>query len=171
MAINRNTNVKWKKIIIVVLIGIAAWFFLMGRRSTLLLAGLESFSSLSEVKAKIRMAEKNYNIRSEAIDSTSKFNRYHYLSIIIRDYTDLGCAGDLGLEFFNDRLMGVTFYPVEKKIYLDSLYEYKMIDLKNNQEVKLNHRTRIWKYYDYRNRFYVGSDDEKIRKQYNRIFD
>ena len=124
-----------------------------------LLGDFMSFSTIEEIDT----SKSSGNLRVIEDSGLSKddprpaFNIY----TVSMSYRHLQTDGELVLHYFNDRLTSTRFYPSEEDAYLEEL-KNNGIDLMEENKLDLSEYTRVWKYKDFQNKFYVGWEDIRL---------
>jgi hypothetical protein len=77
---------------------------------------------------------------------------------------DRGLTGRLELKFFNDRLLGAMFYPIDFAAYRKML-ETQYPGLKQADSLGLDFKTHVSLNVDYQGRRYVAWEDARLRAE------
>ena len=115
-----------------------------------LCCGLKSYMPIKKVQNIIKQRNGSYDIIEDTYLSDGR-PKYRFSKIKTTIFKYKGLNGTTFLEFFNNQLMSVTFYPENKKnISTDDYFE-------SNSIMKINH--------DIENRLYFKWSDEKLERQ------
>lgn len=82
-------------------------------------------------------------------------------------FEHLGVAGELVLEFFNDRLMSTSFFPNEWEAYVERLEEHIGQSLEEGQDLEIGSHTRLFLGPTFHDRRYVGWVDAGLASEKN----
>lgn len=101
------------------------------RAGIVLLEGFVSYSTILELEGKLKAKEIHWRRVPEDIpdlNSSSRppFSEHH---IEIEDYRHLGFRGQLSLQFLNDRLRAVIFYPADFDGYSKAVETFEGITI------------------------------------------
>src|SRR5438874_1404513 len=100
----------------------------------------------------------------EALATSSKQPRLDLLGLSVANYSDLGYMGELQLEFSNDRLSSVWFFPEKYDDYLAKLNTTGVV-VERVGAATTARNPEIIAHHDERNRRYVGWEDVRIIQQ------
>lgn len=134
----------------------------MDKMPTMLLDGFKSLTAVEEIKI-LKTTDGLEVIENTGLaesDTRPPFNIY----TVSIPFKHLEIDGKIVFHFFNNRLMSTWFYPNDKIAYLEKL-KLKGIDLTVKTELDTEKYTRVWKYIDYKNNFYVGWEDIRLRDE------
>jgi hypothetical protein len=83
---------------------------------------LKSYDSVATVTAALDAKQVKYSVTPVRPAASTKYPPRDTDTIVAADYKHLGVAGQLTLEFFNDRLFEATFVPGSLDDYVDKLH-------------------------------------------------
>lgn len=83
----------------------------------------------------------------------------------MQSFDHLGFAGEFLVEFFNNRLSGVRFYPLDIVGYRERLRSKLGINLAAGTEVRLSANARAWSATDFEGREYVCWQDDRLAEE------
>jgi len=117
--------------------------------------GLNSLSSMNDIQdiikkrgGEIRIIENNHLIKSDIRPE------FKIIKISTNIFKDKSLSGQTILEFYNNQLLSITFYPSNQT-------KYKNVSKKNINGVKIN--TGI----DFQNKYYKKWEDKDLLKNLN----
>ena len=113
--------------------------------------GLKSYMSIKEVQHLIKQRHGDYDIVEDAF-IMDKRSKYKYSKIKTTIFKYKGSSGTTILEFFNNQLMSVIFYPKNSKTI------YAPDHLGSDPAMIIDH--------DMENKFYFKWSDKKLEKQF-----
>ncbi len=87
----------------------------------LLIDSFRSYDGQQPVAQQLRAAAFAWSVERLHVEGSNDYPPYKLDTFRVRDYRHLGHAGQLKLEFFNDRLWSATFTPNEPEAYLRRL--------------------------------------------------
>lgn len=131
---------------------------------TKLLNSIESYQSIDEFKVFLSRSSFKWE---ESKDQPSPKGRppFNMHTITIKNYSHLGFSGELNVGFFNNRLMGTLFYPVDVEKYIAALTKMEGIKFDGDQEARLPPHTRIRVATDYQGHKYIDWSDIRLDKE------
>jgi hypothetical protein len=128
-----------------------------------LLHGFASYSSPVQVRKSIPTNLEVTTIEDSGLDPGDTRPRFDVLILSIPHFNDRGHSGELRLEFLNQRLLGVWFYPDAYESYVAFL-ENSGLEL--SSEGEWNGRlTRVWTTRDFQSRQYVAWEDTRLASE------
>jgi len=116
-----------------------------------LIFGLKSYMPMKTVQNIIEQRNGTYDIIEDTCIS-DKRPKYKFSKIRTTIFKYKGLNGSTFLEFFNNQLMSVTFYPKNKKNI------FMIDDIEPNSIVTINH--------DIENKFYIRWSDKKLERKF-----
>jgi hypothetical protein len=132
---------------------------------TKLIDEIESYQSIDAFRGFLHRRSIKYEVNKNSQSSSKGRPPFEMCTVTIKDYSHLGFNGELSVGFFNDRLMGTTFYPVEVEEYAEALAKLDGIRFNNSREVNIPPYTRIYFSTDYRGQRYVRWSDIRLDKE------
>ena len=120
--------------------------------------GLTSFSSKSAVLAKFNQSHRTEVTEDSSLppgDSRPPFSIY---TVQVHQVSHKGFPGQVRLSFFNDRLMGVWFYP-------DDVAAYRSATNPVGSSHDLSRHVESWTAEDYRGKWYIAWEDKRLLDQ------
>ena len=131
--------------------------------SPLLLGEFQGYSSEQAVRAALG-AQPIQEVERSGLPQGDGRPRFDIVTLAVAEYHHLGVAGELRLQFFNDRLSDVWFYPDDVDEYMAALGR-REVAVTTDRTGQLKGTVRIWTQRDYRNRTYVGWSDQRLDDQ------
>ena len=132
-----------------------------------LIDGIESYQSSEVVIGMLRLEHDDIStIESSSLPEGDTRPPFTSVSYHIENYSHMGESGDLIVNFFNDRLLAVVFYPNNDESYSKVLAEngYKMRE--DAHEARPN--VMVQKDKDYKEKFCFSWVDKRLEAQANR---
>lgn len=87
-------------------------------------------------------------------------------TVSIKNYPHLGFSGELVVEFFNNRLVGVRFFPRGIDKYIERLDSAENLDLARKREARVSEYTRVWiGEANQERKKYVGWEDVRLSNE------
>jgi len=88
-----------------------------------LVEGFVSYSNVSEVEAILKTRSIPWKRIPDEVINLSSIGRPPFFeqNLVVSRYTHLGCDGELSLDFFNNRLRSVVFYPSDISRYVKAV--------------------------------------------------
>jgi hypothetical protein len=129
-----------------------------------LMGNLKSYSSMEEMELALGLGLKGIDTIENSKLNDGDIRPPYSIFTIEFDYSDLEVNGRLQLSFFNNRLVYCGFIPADWKIYLRNLKDERGIDL-SEQEKFTKRGVKIWKGTDFKNRKYIGWEDNALDKE------
>ena len=131
---------------------------------TKLICGIESYQSIDDFKlflskSKIQWEESK---GQSSIKGRPPFDMY---TIIVKNYSHLDSMGELNIGFFNNRLIGTTFYPNQMEAYLHALEKYEGIKFDHRSQINIPAYTCIVIATDYKGQKYIRWSDTRLDKE------
>jgi len=134
---------------------------------TILMFGLKSYTSIDKIHKKINQKNGTWTIiENNKLAKNDKRPRYEIFTVSTNAFKDNKIAGITVLEFFNNRLMSVTFYPNNWTKYKKYL-EKKNINILNNQWKDTKNGVTIRINEDNQKKHYFETEDTTLIKEYN----
>lgn len=131
-----------------------------------LLPGLRSHMSSEQVRTSaLKDADRWSVLEDTRTASNDKRPPFHILKVAVGHYSDLGEPGVLHLQFFNDRLLSVTFYPRDERKYLAELREKRGVVVEKSQKVTTDRVVSVRYASDYRGQPYVSYSDQMLEEE------
>lgn len=103
-------------------------------------------------------------IEDSKLSPGDKRPRFDIFVVEINNFKHLDQTGNLKLEFFNNRLSSISFYPVDEIAYLRELSDKKNINLIDINKITKDN-LKIWKYRNYKDKFYIGWQDLRLEQE------
>jgi len=125
-----------------------------------------SYASEREVSRLLSGTAIQTVIRS-GLPPSDKRPPFNIVELSVHDFSHLGFQGELRLEFFNDRLPSVWFYPTKFDAYLVELKRRGVAVGTIGKDVS-DRNPSIFAYHDDRNQRYVGWADVRLLQQNQR---
>jgi hypothetical protein len=91
-----------------------------------LMDAFQSYESLDTVKQRLDAAGMQWSLEQRHLRAERKDPPYDLDTITVASTKHWGVGGNLELEFFNDRLYGVTFRPEQARDYLTQMNRQKL---------------------------------------------
>ena len=132
---------------------------------TKLIDGIESYQSMDEFKGFLSRSSFQWKLGEDSRPSAKARPPFNISTITIKNYSHLGFPGELSIGFFNNRLMGTTFYPTDIDKYIEALAKADGIKFDNNQEARLPTHTLVRIATDYKGQKYVRWSDVRLDKE------
>ena len=132
-----------------------------------LLSGFESYMSRAELMK--QLAERSdVSIVPDPNTRSPRDTRppFEMITVELSAFEHLNHKGSLHITLFNDRLLGMWFYPEHPETYLDALRASGVILIEDQEVVTGNVVMRQSK--DYRERLYVAWEDKRLGDESNR---
>ena len=138
----------------------------------ILMGEFVSYSSIEDIRMTHQFGD-NWEVVEDSKHASSEgrppFNDYR---VRVSSYQHFNCEGELKLEFFNNRLQSVWFYPNDIDAYLGKLNEVGVSVSKGvpsilDDWVSWQH-TSVWSSVDFQNRRYVIWEDKRLTQQMHR---
>lgn len=129
-----------------------------------LIDGIESYWSIKDLENHLRKNSLAWQLEQGQQPGPNDWRPPFVVdTVTIKNYSHLGSSGELVVEFFNGRLIGVMFFPREADKYIAQLAKSEGVDLVQNQEITLSQYTRVWRAEaDREKRRYVGWEDVRL---------
>lgn len=86
-----------------------------------LIEPLRSYSSVADVEAVLKQGEYGWRKSEIRTAATPDHPPRNLDTLVVNGYQHLGVAGELTLDFFNDRLMEAAFIPSDPQAYVQQL--------------------------------------------------
>ena len=166
-----NRSGLWRRAGITVALLLVAvslsWLRLSSPRSVELAAGLRSRQTVAEAQRELQTSQAEWSvIEDSSLPPDDPRPPFDITTVSLAPFEHLGVTGELVLEFFNDRLVSVRFYPEQPRRYLEVLAESEAIDLSDRRGPTSRGGATIEKARDHRGRTYViWSDPRLVRKR------
>ena len=90
-----------------------------------MIGGLRSFQTPEEAKRVLSAAALQWSVLEDGAEGGKEIP-FRRLSLEVRGFVSQEVSGDLILQFLNDRLMRVMFYPVDPDRYLTQIQNHGM---------------------------------------------
>ena len=87
---------------------------------TKLICGIESYQSIDDFKHFLSKSKRQWE-ESKGQPSVKGRPPFDMYTIKVKNYSHLDFIGELNIGFFNNRLIGTTFYPNQMELYLPAL--------------------------------------------------
>lgn len=128
-----------------------------------LIEDVESYLRVEAFLAQLKARSLSFTIESPPSPS-AKTNRppFNVTTVKVGQFSHLGHPGELIVDFFNDRLVGVRFFPMDVAGYQQALAKTG-IDLSTDGHTFGN--TRVWSAVDQTGRTYVGWEDVRLARE------
>lgn len=133
---------------------------------TKLIGGLDSYSSFSEVKSKLRLSDKAVKTIENGRRSAEGRPPFKF-RVVAFDYTHLDYRGRLEITFFNDRLMSTKFYPEKADQYIARLKSKLNRKFDTKRQAHLPPFTSLWLGRDVQGRKFILWEDVRLQEQVN----
>lgn len=132
----------------------------------LLIDGVESYLSVAVFLLQLKSRSIAYEVEYPSPASQEE-NRppFNITTVKIMGFSHLGYTGELLVEFFNDRLVGVRFFTSSVDAYKRQLLFQERLDLLAQPEILSSKNTRVWSATDYAGRAYIGWEDIRLAKE------
>lgn len=129
----------------------------------LLIDDVESYLRVEPFLAQLKGRSLSFKVESPA-PTSAETNRppFNITTVRVSEFSHLGHAGELIVDFFNDRLIGVRFFPSDVAGYRKAL-ALRGIDPSTEGHTFGN--TRIWSAADHTGRSYVGWEDVRLARE------
>jgi hypothetical protein len=125
-------------------------------------------SGMTEQEVREVLAEKGHSVWSESRFSISTPSADVLIAEVrVADYTDRGIAGELVLEFADDRLAKTIFFPLQLDQYLETIADELSHDLRIIRSLRLGPSTRVWLAGDNTRGEFMGWRDEELVRTYD----
>lgn len=131
---------------------------------TKLINGIESYQSIDELKSYLNRSSLKWE-ESKGQSSPKGRPPFDMYTITIKNYSHLGFTGELNIGFFNNRLMGTSFYPLDAVKYIAAVEKMEGIQFNSNKEAILPPHTRVKVAVEYKNHTYVDWSDSRLDKE------
>lgn len=130
-----------------------------------LLGMFRSYTSLSDTQTQLRASGMEFSTEEGTTPAASdKRPPFRVDTIVVKAYEHVGHQGELRVEFFNDRLVGVHFYPLNIDAYANKLSQILGKPLPPEGEFT-DANARVWRGLDYKGRPYVGCEDTRLARE------
>jgi len=130
----------------------------------LLIGNIQSYQAVSLFLTQLRAQSLSFKLDSSTL-TQDKSSRppFDITTVTVGQFSHLGYAGELIVDFFNDRLVGLRFYP-------SNIIGYQQALARNGVEIPSqgNYRsgnTRVWYGTDYTGKHYIGWEDVRLAKE------
>lgn len=133
--------------------------------NALLIEGVESYLSVDAFLLKLKARSLAYEVERSPTPEKSKRPPFNVTTVKVDAFSALGCTGQLTVEFFNDRLVGVRFFPSDMDEYRKRLLSQRGLDLLTQSEASASSNARVWSASDQAGRSYVGWEDVRLAKE------
>ena len=120
--------------------------------------GLTSYSSKTDVLSGFADGHRTDVTENSSLGPNDKRPPFSIYTVRVSNVSDLGVAGELRLDFFNDRLMGAWFYP-------DDVPAYQAAMLSRRANVTAAPGVETWTARDYRGKWYIAWEDKALREE------
>jgi hypothetical protein len=131
-----------------------------------LLGDLYSGLSIVQVRNKLKVGDSNWHVLEDNVANAPKDAPYHFVVIAVGDFVDLDERGEMRLQFFNDRLVGVWFYPGDPQKYKAKLEKGRNIVISPSAGTIVGAHTEIRFANDYSGRRYMAYEDVILKKEH-----
>ncbi len=130
----------------------------------LLIGNIQSYQPVSLFLTQLRAQSLNFKLESSTL-TQDKSSRppFDITTVTVGQFSHLGYAGELIVDFFNDRLAGLRFYPSNIIGYQQALAR-NGVDLSSQGNYR-SRNTRIWSGTDYTGKQYIGWEDVRLAKE------
>lgn len=132
---------------------------------TKLINGIESYQSIDEFKGFLNRSLLQWEVCEVSQPSSKGRPPFDLYTIKIKSYSHLGFSGEVYIDFFNNRLSGITFYSSDVEKYFEALKNSAGIKLDDKQEAKLPPYTYVRLAVDYRGKKYIGWSDIRLDRE------
>jgi len=128
-----------------------------------LIDGIESYGRVDAFLVDLTRQSLEYEVkRPDPPPREARRPPFAITTVTIRRYSHLGQVGVLRVAFFNDRLVGVRFFPSAMDAYLARLLSDEGLDLKSQAEAKPSPHTRVYVATEQERGRYVGWEDTRL---------
>lgn len=134
----------------------------------ILMPGIKSYSTFEEIKKNVKVPDENWKIVEDTrTPFEDKRPAYRLFVNSLKEYSNLGKVGEVKFFYFNNRLMKITFYPVNPEQYIATLNkEYSLnFDIKGYEESVGSLIIRVSR--EYTNRIAISFVDKKLEKEHD----
>lgn len=132
--------------------------------TALFIGNIQSYQPVLPFLAQLRAQSLSFKIESPTL-TQEKSSRppFDITTVTVGQFSHLGYAGELIVDFFNDRLVGLRFYPSNIIGYRQALAR-NGVDLSSQGNYRSGN-TRVWYGTDYTGRQYIGWEDVRLAKE------
>jgi hypothetical protein len=109
--------------------------------ATKLIDGLYSYQTMDQARS--LTAPKVWQVRESSRSPDQTRSQYEVVTVAVQNFVHLDMPGELILSFFNGRLTGTVFYPLDFEKYKANLEKYENIKFEK-LEVYRPPRTKVW---------------------------
>jgi hypothetical protein len=128
-----------------------------------LISGIESYVGVNDFLADLARRSVEYEVnRPQSTPANTRRPPFEITTVTIRRFSHLGHVGLLTVAFFNDRLLGVRFFPSDVEGYLAQLRSQEGIDLRSQAEANPSEHTRVYAATEHQQGRYVGWEDTRL---------
>ena len=132
--------------------------------------GLVSYQTVEEAKTEITKRLGKWEIIEDSATPRRRGRpEFTILRASVGNFEHLGHRGELILEFLNDRLMAIRFFPAQTASdYLLAVSKAEGVVLQPRGSTVAPAFRRIWHGIDHRGKEYVGWEDTRLSEEYSR---
>ena len=128
-----------------------------------LMDGIESYVRVDDFLAQLTRRSLSFEVRRpQPTPAQTRRPPYSITMVIIRQFSHLGFSGELTVTFFNDRLLGLRFFPSDIDGYLTQLLSKKSLDLRTQREARPSANTRVYLATEHSRGRYIGWVDVRL---------